>query len=117
MSNGINWDRYDAPDAPPQTNQPYHKQATGYQGYMPMNDQRAQGWLDRQLSSPAVKALWQRRRHTITSIFIAVVLALCIAIFGFGYTLLGAIFVAIAYIYGGWRDGNPIVYALLSKFL
>lgn len=124
MSNGIDWDRYDAPAPPPESAYPdAYSQAYPQPGRQPQNaglrapQPPSKSWLVRQLESPAAKALWARRRHTIVSIFIAILLALSIAVFGFGYTLLGVIFVAIAYLYGGWRDGNPLIYKLLNRFL
>ncbi|MBS5593829.1 MAG: DUF2273 domain-containing protein [Peptococcus niger] len=124
MSNGIDWDRYDAPAPPPESAYPdAYSQAYPQPGNQPQNaglrvpETPSKSWLVRRLESPAAKALWARRRHTIVSIFIAILLALSIAVFGFGYTLLGVIFVAIAYLYGGWRDGNPLVYKLLNRFL
>ena len=74
-------------------------------------------WLTRRLESPEAIFFWRRYKHTITYMIIALLLAISIATVGFGYTLLGVIFLTIAYFLGGWRDGNPIVYQILNRFL
>lgn len=74
-------------------------------------------WLTKQLESPAARYFWRRYKHTIIAMVIAVILAMMIMHIGFGYTLLTVFFLAIGFMVGGWRDGNPFVYNILRRFL
>lgn len=74
-------------------------------------------------SSPRRLSLWQslldwlnRNRHTALYMFIGLLLACGILIFGFGRTLLVAILVGAGYLIGSWRDGNPRLAARIQRF-
>lgn len=128
MNNGTDWSRYENPqyaDSPDGFNEPYHApresaiysqgeerhqsggtQSTGRQG--------TGFW--RSFNSPEAKLFRRRNRHTIIAMFIALLLLLLLCTVGLLYTLLTVLFMTVAYLIGGWLDGNPLVYRLLHRF-
>lgn len=124
MNNGTDWSRYDNPGPAGPAGGP---QQGAFDGGMygpngapqngsghPPADNRT--WFGRWIESPEAKMFRRRNRHTITAMLIALLLIFLLITVGFGYTLLTVIFLSIAYIVGGWFDGNPRVYRLLQRF-
>ncbi len=128
MNNGTDWSRYDQPGQPGPVGGPQQPQdAPPGPGMYGPGEQAYQGpggelprdrrtWFGRWFESPEAKMFRRRNRHTIIAMLIALLLILLLVTIGFGYTLLTVIFLTIAYIIGGWFDGNPRVYRLLQRF-